>query len=257
MWPVFLVLGVLGIAALGYARSALAAARGTGESEPASSSSPTSPKAGNVAPPTPSAPKPAPLATGPSVVSSGTYHTAPDDAELDPSGWVSTAVGEVTALPLRDRTTGLFARLTYRDAIAAAARLGGSLLSEAEQDAIALEGVMLDPCTLPPTAQMASIEWAQREDACIKAQLSAQGWDGRSPVSNAGKDWIRGAPPGRALNRGWYAERDGRGNPVLADGHIKGGRPPNARLIQTTGGAHNDGHTDYSQLTRLIRREGA
>lgn len=249
MWVV-LALGVLGVAAIGLARQAFASSpdapkKSAADSPPAS----TSPNASSVPP---AAQKPP---AGPSAVPPGVYHTAPEDAELDASGWVGTAIGEVTALPLRDRRTGLFARLTYRDALAAAKLLGGELLSEREQDAIALEGVMLDPCTLPPTSQMASLEWAQREDACIAAQLSAQAWDRASPVSNAGKDWIKGAAPGRALNRGWYAAIGPDGRPRIDPkaGHYVGARPPHARLIQTTGGAHNDGHTDYSQLTRLRR----
>lgn len=254
MWIV-VALGVLGVVGLGLARSARASQQSGDDGAPATPAT-TSPNASSVPPsaPTTTAAKPP---SGPSTVGSGVYHTAPEDAELDPTGWVSTAVGEVTALPLRDRRTGLFARLTYRDAVAAAKLLGGELLSEREQDAIALEGVMLDPCTLPPTAQMASVEWAQRHDRCLTDQLHAIAWDRASPVNNAGKDWIRGAAPGRALNRGWYAERAPNGQPRIADGHFKGGRPPAARLIQTTGGAHNDGHTDYSQLTRLVRREAA
>ncbi len=176
----------------------------------------------------------------------GIYSTHPDDAELDTSGKVSTSVGTVTALPLRDRKTGLFARLTYHDALTAAARLGGQLLSESEQDAIAKEGTILDPVILPPTSSMGSLAWARREDAGIQTQLSAKGWDGSSPVTNAGKDWIRGAAAGKAINRGWYVNAAGAGTP-----------PPAGHLIQTTGGAHNDAHTDYSQLTRLIFSEAA
>lgn len=252
-----LALGVVGAAIVGVARSARASTPPQGdEHAPASTTSVPPPAA-----PTGPAPTVNGTRAGDGAVSAGgIYHTAPEDAELDPTGWVRTAVGEVTALPLRDRRTGLFARLTYRDAVAAAKLLGAELLSEREQDAIALEGVMLDPCTLPPTAQMASAEWAQREDRCIADQLLALSWDRVSPVNNAGKDWVRGAPPGRALNRGWYAKTgpDGRPRVDPKTGHFVGGRPgPGVRLIQTTGGAHNDTHTDYSQLTRLIRREAA
>ena len=81
---------------------------------------------------------------------------------------------------------------------------------------------------------MSSLEWANAEDACINKQLDALHFDAYTIVNNAGKDWIRGAPAGRAINRGWYDKSSKYG------------------MIQTTGTAHDDGHTDYSQLTRIV-----
>lgn len=155
--------------------------------------------------------------------------------------------GTVTAAPLKDSRTGGYARLRYRDALAVAARLGGRLMTANEQDALAKVGIMLKPVTLPgssPTLMakgykagspmMSSLEWAKVEDELIDKQLVDMSWDGHTIVNNAGKDWIGGAPAGRAINRGWY------------DKSAKYG------MIQTTGGAHDDSHTDYSQLTRIV-----
>lgn len=155
--------------------------------------------------------------------------------------------GQVTPIPLKDSRTGGYARLRYRDALAVAKRLGGQLMSDTEQGQLSKVGIMLKPVTLPGSspqllakgyqaggAQMSSFEWAQVEDALIDKQLVDLGWDTVTIVNNAGKDWLRGAAAGRAINSGWY------------DKSAKYGR------IQPPSSAHDDGHTDYSQLTRVV-----
>jgi hypothetical protein len=170
----------------------------------------------------------------------GIYQTHPDDAELDPTGNVAAGGVLVTALPLRDRKTGLFARLTYADALIVAARLGASLLTAEIQDAIARAGIVLDPCTLPPTSSMRSLAWAQHEDACITAQLAARGYDGSKPVTVA-KDYLADAPAGHGRIRGWF----------VLSGTNKGAAPPEGVPIQPDSSAHDPQWNDYSQLLRL------
>lgn len=160
---------------------------------------------------------------------------------------------EVTRLPLWDAKHGVFARLTYRDALAAAQAHGARLGSTTEYDKLHAAGFEPTPCIGGLTAAeksaakaagiserdafgagMVSLEWARRHDACLFKKLAT--WDGQKPVSNAGKQWIGGAPAGRALNYGWYSTA-----------------APNGRMWQGLGKVHDDAHHDYSQLTMLWR----
>lgn len=219
--------GLLGLGAVvAYARQAFAA---TAPEPP----KPPAPKAGTPVPSTQSSNAP-----------TGTYKTAPDDAALDASGWVPFRGVMVTALPLRDLKTGLFARLTYRDALAVAEREGAMLFTTALVDAVNDEGLELDPTesgnslelvqNAYDASHMATLPYAQKEDARIQAQLTENSWNGSTPVGNGWKDWIRGAAPGMALNYGWRDKKTGK-------------------YVQTLGDRHNDQHTDYSQLTRLVK----
>lgn len=168
--------------------------------------------------------------------SSKVYATAPDDA-VPKHGFVSWEGMMITPLPLIDAATGLFARLSYREALGVAERYGAKLLTPEQVDLLfAKSPFKLAPCILPPTHMMASREWAEKHDACVRSQLEKLGWDGRTPVANANKHWTRGAPPGRAHNYGWH--------------DIKA---PNGRIWQSLGTRHDDGHRDYSQLTYLVK----
>lgn len=219
----------------------------------AASPPPSPPPVAAPAPPVAPKPQPAPDVNGGHPyevkVANGIYQFwTPVEYAIEGSPRVDTPFGgKVTAAPLKDSRTGGYARLRYRDALTWAQKNGGMLLSESEQDQLSKVGIMLPPLPLPGSSkallskgyqaggpQMSSLEWAQVEDALIDKALVDRGWDGQTIVNNAGKDWIRGAKPGRAINRGWY------------DKSAKYG------MIQTTGGAHDDGHTDYSQLTRVV-----
>lgn len=155
--------------------------------------------------------------------------------------------GKVTAMALRDSRTGGYARLRYADAQAWAKAHGGSLLTVSQQDQLSLVGIMLPPFTLPGSSpalmakgyqaggpQMSSLEWAMEEDRLIDEALKKAGWDGQTIVNNAGKDWIADAPPGKAINSGWYNKSSKYGK------------------IQPPSTAHGPDHTDYSQLTRVV-----
>lgn len=204
---------------------------------PSATDDPKTPGKGGGYPPSdqPAADRPG----APSAPGTGIYETPPEAAIIHPCGWVDWTlpngrVIKVTCLPLLDVRTGLFARLRYRFAAIVAKREGAQLMSEEIADDLAARGFRLKPCILPPTSAMASKEWAEKHDACVKAQLER--WDGRSATANIGKHWLRGAAPGRALNYGWHDSA-----------------APNGRMWQSRGTRHDDMHTDYSQLTYLVK----
>ncbi len=174
--------------------------------------------------------------TGPAMNPPSVY-TTPLAAAVPKAGFVSWQGMVITPLPLLDVETGLFARLRYRDAVKVAQGYGARLLSVEEADKLFAESPFkLAPCILPPTAMMASREWAEKHDACVREQLERLNWDGHTPVANVGKHWIRGAAAGRALNYGWHDSK-----------------APNGRIWQSLGTRHDDAHTDYSQLTYLVK----
>lgn len=243
MKPISILLSAIGAAIIGaliYSRRAKAAPSPQPSPQPA----PT---------PQPQAPTPVPTSppTSDSSVNETTYSTPPSEAALTDPGWVSFNGVEITAVPLTDRRTGLFARLKHRDALAVAASMGAELLEE--KDFIALhaaaqrgEILELVPVTLVHSAadgqHMASLDFAKRHDAEVHKQLDAKHWDGQSPVSNIGKYWLKDG-----ANFGWYSpmgtSRDSAGN----------------KIIQSIGHAHVDAsgqnnHIDYSQVTMLKRR---
>lgn len=166
-----------------------------------------------------------------------TYRTPLDRAAVHLAGWVPlTDDLEVTAAPLVDTSPGgpPFARLCARDALEVAARLGARLLTQAEHDLLWRVGRKLRPVIKRPGPEMASLEYAQQHDAELLDQLKS--WDGKTPLANAGKQWVHGAPKGRAWNYGWWDSS-----------------APNGVMWQRLGTTHDDQHTDYSQLTMLAR----
>lgn len=170
------------------------------------------------------------------------YETPEAIAEVHSSGWFRLPSGvEVTALPLIASSEPLlFAHLDYESALRVAARYSAELLhydtvSELH-DVASAAGTELEPHIIPADSLMSSIERCRQHDGAVFAELARRGWDGKTPVANAGKHWTAGAPSGRAYLRGWW----------------QGGR-----FIQagsTTGqGPHNDLHEDYATTTVLQR----
>lgn len=166
------------------------------------------------------------------------WRTPAEDAEVHGSGWLVLPSGrEVTRLPLIDGATPepLFARLTYRDAIAVAARLGGRLPTRDEVlEGIALAragGLVLQPVTLSYGPEMVTREHAVTHDERVRRMLL--GWDGWKPVAGCGKHWISGAAPGKSRICGWW---DGR------------------KVIQSgTTDPHDDLHADYATTCLVVR----
>lgn len=249
MKPLTVVLGLAVTAAfVAHARRARAA-ENSPKGGPGDSPHPAPPRTGPAAPSaTPAAP--AAPATGSSLV-----YRSPGGS-VSPRGWVPLpgAEGrEVTAEPLLDPSGATrYARLGYRAASELAAQLGARLPTETEAKALHAGGVLLEPCTLPgsrmaevaavhrergwpsPVAgdrRMGSLEWARIHDDCVAAQIAKAGAEG-SAFANAGKLWLKGAKPGKAINFGWLQ---------------------NGKFIQNPGGVHDDQHTDYSQLITLVR----
>lgn len=186
------------------------------------------------------------------------FQTSLDDVIC--TGW--TRIGSVwlTTEPLREQSSGRYAHLSYRGALAVAERFGAELPSAADLDALREVAIVLTPVTLPDLqmlrqagicagnraaigafrcAHMAGEDWAQIHDERVQAQLDALGWDGGRPIIGAGKQWIAGAPRGRAWLKGW---------PL-----------PNGRWIQTgveapgAAGPHDDLHVDYAMVPVLKR----
>lgn len=205
------------------------------------------------------------------------WRSSPDDVALHPDGPFVTWEGlQVTRLPLIDTKHGVFARLTYKDALAVAQKLGARFGTAVEFDRIHAKGFEPKPCigslskeeldlgpshgydvyskatyvdsktgkTLKVSDRergrlfsrlMATLPWARRHDECLWSRL--EGWDKQRPVSNAGKQWLAGPKSkGMAVNYGWYDPK-----------------APNGRMWQGRGDTHDDGHTDYSQLTMLFK----
>ncbi|HEX5100228.1 MAG TPA: hypothetical protein VFV94_12040, partial [Polyangiaceae bacterium] len=93
--------------------------------------------------------------------------------------------------------------------------------------------VRIDPCTLPADEKMATTARMIEHSECVDDQLGGR----KGLVANEGKHWVltnRVAGNGKlAANYGWFVK----------------GRPP----IQTVGTHHDTGHTDYSQIMRLVK----
>lgn len=171
------------------------------------------------------------------------HRTLPYQAAVDEHGWARLPSGrEVTRLPLIDATkrladrTPLFARLTYADALVVANREGARLISYEALLELGNVGLQLTPFLGTPTAET-DIVHSQRHDADVRRQLKALNWDGRRPVSGAGKHWISGAPEGRSRLAGW--DKDGGG--------------PSKALWQPLAVAHNREHHDDGTTTMLER----
>lgn len=142
--------------------------------------------------------------------------------------------GASVEVMLQPATEGeLYLPADYATAEAAAKAIGASLMTPKVMDAVHDQAdSRLKPCILPPTASMASREWAEKHSACIRAQ------NPHGLTSNAGKGWARGLKlgPDQAANHGWYDTA-----------------APNGRLWQDRGRKHNKAHVDYSQTVQLMR----
>ena len=173
------------------------------------------------------------------------HNTKPTSACLWPAGWVPLGDDlEMAYLVDADHAlpdgTPLFARLTYRDLRTVATREGAAMISPDQVEILQrTAAVVLAPVILPPTAQMGSLEWSERHDSAVWAQLRLLGWDGRSAVAGIGKHFVIGAPPGRSWLYGWWDASKGRyWQPRPAAG---------------SQGPHGDTHRDYATTSILVR----
>lgn len=181
------------------------------------------------------------------------YFRTPPDRTSVSHGWKLLSNGlEYTALPLIDSAIYTpdslgFARLTYPDAKAAAARHGGRLPTPEEAAQIWKEGARIHVHGLVRTNydenHMRSLRYARRYDADVAKQL--KDWDGATPVANAGKWWVDGAPSGRAYLMGWWA--DAKNDVSDSAKPIQPPPPPKSP------GPHDANWHDYGTLTYVVR----
>jgi hypothetical protein len=144
---------------------------------------------------------------------------------------------EVTRIPLIDlENGGLFARLTYADALVVAERERARIIAPATLLELGLVGLQLMPYLGTPTAETGIVH-SRKHDADVWRQLHRDGWDNETPVSGAGKHWVSGAPEGRSRLMGW--DRDGSG--------------PGTAMWQPLAVAHNRDHHDDGTTTMLER----
>lgn len=192
----------------------------------------------------------------------GVFRTQVGLAGPHPNGGFRNWKGmTLTFLPLVDTLTGLYARMSYDDAVKQGQLLGARLLTWDEFALIAREGFIIEPCTLVFSAEdqkkMRSKSYCEKHDACVAKRLAESGYDGSKPVSNVGKQWLYDSG---GMNHGWWVRRkagkDSKGNPAIVkawDSSIPNDRS-NLVPIQDKGAAHVAEHvhyTDYSQLVML------
>lgn len=185
------------------------------------------------------------------------HRTRIEDAEVDRSGWYGLdADTEVTRVPLVDSGarlndgTKLFARLTYRDALAVAGRLGARLIDRHELELVRQVATIIEPYPLTADARMTSLEWSERHDIEVWRRIRAAGWTGGLPVLGAGKHWIAGAPRGRAHLMGWWTEHLERYGARRGAGWVQQPSPVGGA------GPHDEHHHDYATTTMLVRSRG-
>lgn len=153
---------------------------------------------------------------------------------------------EVTRLPLWDSRFDLFARLTYKDGLEFAQSIGAELVSREDLTDLLKVAIIIEPVTLPATAQMRTLAWSRRHDAEVMRRLDGVD-DCQRPVLGAGKHWIRGAPKGRAHLMGWWTQTLQKYGPRRGAGWIQQPSPVGGQ------GPHDDGHYDYATTTMLVR----
>jgi hypothetical protein len=168
------------------------------------------------------------------------WRSSPDAAE-PVHGWHAFGRLEVTRRPLVDAADpdGLYARLTYRDALACAERHEARLPTRDEVIATIAEarrvGVVLAPVTLSHGPEMVTRAHAAEHDRRVQIQLDAADVSRRAVlVAGIGKHWVAGAAAGRSRICGW----------PRADGTL---------IQQGTTDIHDDGHHDYASLLTLVR----
>ena len=158
----------------------------------------------------------------------------------------------------------LFARLSYRVALAWCGQNGCRLIDKVLLDGYRKASTVLRPVLLPDADQrravprlagesdqawdarlrrgMTSVAWSERHDEKVWQQLDGLGWDGQALVFGAGKHWISGAPAGRAWLMGWW-----RGTESPAKNEYWQNPPQNPN------GPHDDLHHDYGTTTLVVR----
>lgn len=167
------------------------------------------------------------------------YRTPAERAAPHPSGWARLRPGvSVTRLPLVDLDTGLFARLTYRDAEMVADRHGGRLPTREDVLELVRVGHLITPSTLSYGPEMVTREHAQEHDRLVREKLLSSRWDGVRPVMNVGKWWRHGATGENVAICGWWD-----GSKLIQSG-IARDNPHHLGAARS--------HVDYGTLTIVV-----
>ena len=212
----------------------------------------------------------APPASAWALPGSGSWQTSP--ATAVPGPWApldetyEVSVVDDSAHALNDGTP-LFAELSYRDALAVAARERAELPTPEQVKQIRDRGLTVPPVTLPDSAVraaasrdpilarrsgedlaawdqrlrvagMMSLAWTAHHDAVFWSRARALGGARGQLLGGTGKLWTKGARAGRAALFGWW---DGTEwiQPEPMPGEL---------------GFHDDLHHDYATKTLLVRR---
>lgn len=168
------------------------------------------------------------------------FRTKSEAATVHQTGWsLLNPSFEITRIALVDSETPepLLARLTYADAKAAAARLGGRLPTRDEVLELVSVGHIIQPVTLSYGPEMVTRAHAEQHDAIMWQRLSK--WDKARPVMNAGKHWIEGASGENVRICGWW---DGK---KLIQSGIAKDNPHHIGAART--------HHDYGTTTLVMR----
>jgi len=178
------------------------------------------------------------------------YISRPDSCDVHPAGWLALPSGvQITCMPLVDRETSLYARLSPVQAAAWCAARGMRLPSAQELDQLHVRALHIDPVTLPtmdmlraagvPTNNQAAIDsyrnahmrskaWCEAHDEEVSKRLARAKWN-LQPCANCGKHWTTA-------------------------GGIYGWWQSTGRRIQHLSYAHRSStHTDYATTTHAVR----
>ena len=178
------------------------------------------------------------------------YTSRPDLCDIHPAGWLALPSGvQITCMPLVDRETSLYARLSPVQAAAWCSARGMRLPTAQELDDLHMRALHIDPVTLPTmdmlraagvvtnnqaaidsyrNAHMRSRAWCEAHDEEVADRLAAVQWNNQ-PVANAGKHWTTA-------------------------GGIYGWWQSTGRRIQNLSYAHrSSSHTDYATTTHVVR----
>ena len=149
----------------------------------------------------------------PDLSDGGAFRSRPDDLTIHWAGWHRLASGDyITRLPVWDEAHGLFARPGWGQMEAWLEARGMRLPTWQEMEELHRVGLFVEPLTMPTmeqleeagipqsttainafrSAHMMSHAWCWEHDQEVWRRLLDAGWDGQTPVANAGKHWVQG-----------------------------------------------------------------
>ena len=149
------------------------------------------------------------------------FRSDPANVAADPDGWApldEAGEWEYTAIPLLDTSqklsdgqTPICAQLNYAGCREACRRLGLEMLTADDLEhlhTLATRGqcIELPAFTNTPTAETSLAERVKSDEG-NRRNLAKAGYRPGMRVTGFGKEWVAGAPPGRAWLMGWWVPR--------------------------------------------------